>query len=166
MQLWRRKYGFSLIEILITLFIIAIIVGFSTQLFSTYFGHRKQYLYMQQLYHDLKFARVEAIVLDVPVAIQAYNSQENSISDNWCDGWVLYKNSDKKDLQQTSQILKQHAGIKNCNIIFSGSLCASYFQFSPNGSSDYQNGSFSFYDGTQVTMKITVNQIGRVRWVS
>lgn len=160
----RFLRGFSLIEILISLVIIGIVILFSIQVFSDYFTHRKQYLYMQQLYHDLKFSRVEAIVLDVPVVIQAYNSEQNSVSTNWCDGWVIYRNSNQQAVPQAAQIVKIHAGMKNCDIVFSGSLAFPYFQFFPNGSSDYQNGSFSFYDQSKVTMKIIINQVGRVRW--
>ena len=152
----RLSRGFSLIEILISLAIVSIVALFSIQGISSFFEHRKQRVYMQQLYHDLKWARVEAIVLNVPVAIQP--------NKDWCMGWVIFKNNEMQGLTSASQILKNHDGIKNCKITFSGSLGFSYFQFIPDGTSDYQNGSFSFYDQEKVTMKIIVNQVGRVRW--
>lgn len=154
----RTEHGFSLIEMVAALFIAGIITLFSAQGFSDYFQHRKQRLLMQQLYHDLKWARVEAIVLNMPVAIQP--------NKEWCAGWTIFKNNDDKGLLSASQLLKVRDGMKNCNITFSGSLGFSYFQFLPEGTSNYQNGHFYFYDHEKVTMQIIINQTGRVRWVS
>ena len=145
----RISQGFSLIEILVSLVIVSIIALFSVQGFSDFFEHRKQRIYMQQLYHDLKWARVEAIVLNTPVTIQP--------NQDWCAGW---------EMSSTSQVLKHRNGIKNCKITFSGSLKAPYFQFVPDGSSNYQNGHFYFYDQEKVMMQIIINQMGRVRWIS
>ena len=143
----RLSQGFSLIEILISLTIVSIVALFSVQGISEFFDHRKQRVFMQQLYHDLKWARVEAIVLNTPVTLQA--------NQDWCMGW---------EMSSTSQVLKHRDGIKNCKIIFSGSLSATTFQFIPNGSSNYQNGHFYFYEQGKVTMKIVINPVGRVRW--
>lgn len=146
----RLSQGFSLLEILISLVIVSIIALFSIQGISDFFEHRKQRVYMQQLYHDLKWARAEAVALNTLVMLQA--------NQDWCAGWEMRSNS---------QVLKHREGIKNyCKIIFSGSLSATSFQFAPDGSSNYQNGHFYFYDHEKVTMKIIVNQLGRVRWES
>ena len=145
----RLSPGFSLLEILISLAIVSIIVLFSVQGFADFFEHRKQRVYMQQLYHDLKWSRVEAIVLNTPVTIQA--------NQDWCAGW---------EITTAAKTLKHHEGIKNCKLIFSGSLGLSSFQFLPEGTSNYQTGHFYFYDHEKVTMQIIVNQTGRVRWVS
>jgi prepilin-type N-terminal cleavage/methylation domain-containing protein len=155
----RTERGFSLIEILITLVIMAVIAGFSVEGISSYFQQREQRVFMQQLYHDLKWTRVEAIVLGVPVAIQAKDV-------DWCGGWIIFKNSEKTGFTAESQLLKTREGIKNCKIVFSSSLKFSYFQFFPEGSSNYQAGHFYFYNQSNLTMKIIINQIGRVSWVS
>lgn len=141
--------GFSLIEILVSLVIVSIIAAFSIQGISNFFEHRQQRIYMQQLYHDLKWARVEAIVLNTPITVQPNH--------DWCAGWSI---------GSTSQVLKQRDGIQHCKIIFSGSLGTENFQFVPNGSSNYQNGHFYFYHQEKVTMQIIINQTGRVRWDS
>lgn len=147
MHIFKCTTGFSLIEILISLVIISIIMLFSVEGMSTFFEHRKQRVYMQQLYHDLKWARAEAIALNMPITLQA--------NQDWCSGWTM---------SSAAQVLKHHDGINNCNIIFSGSLGASSFQFIPDGTSNYQNGHFYFYDQEKVTMKIIINPVGRVRW--
>lgn len=145
----RFSSGFSLIEILISLSIASIVALFSIQGISDYFEHRKQRIFMQQLYHDLKWARVEAVALNAPVRLQA--------NQDWCAGWEMISNT---------QVLKHREGIKNCKIEFSGSLGATSFQFMPDSTSNYQNGHFYFYDHEKVTMQIIINQIGRVRWES
>ena len=158
-----RQAGFSLIELMIALAIIFILALFSVQGFSNFFEHRKKRLYMQQLYHDLKWARVEAIVLNIPVTIQPYNNQLDIITNTWCDGWVIFKNSDNIGLETTAQVLKIHSGLQDCHITFSSFPERAYFQFLPEGTSDYQNGTFRFYDQSNVSMEIIVNQTGRVR---
>lgn len=162
----RAEYGFSLIELLVVLLIIGIMMLFSIQGISGFFQHRKQRLLMQQLYHDLKWTRIEAIALDMPVAIQPYNSLKNSITNNWCDGWVIFKNPEKQGLTNAAQQLKIRAGALDCGITFSSFPELPYFQFLPEGISDYQNGTFRFYDQSQVMMEIVINQAGRVRWDS
>ncbi len=163
---YRRQAGFSLLELVVTFVIILITALFSVQGFADFFEHRKQRIFMQQLYHDLKWARVEAIVLNVPVAMQPYNDQLNVITTTWCDGWVIFKNSDNNGLKKSAQILKTHSGLQDCHITFSSFPELVYFQFLPEGASDYQNGTFRFYDQSKVSMEIIVNQTGRVRWVS
>ncbi|MES2203659.1 MAG: GspH/FimT family protein [Pseudomonadota bacterium] len=102
---------------------------------------------MRQLYHDLKWARVEAIVLNTRITLASNSS--------WCAGW---------EISSASQVLKHRDGIENCKITFSGSLSATSFQFIADGSSNYQSGHFYFYDQEKVTMKIIINPVGRVRW--
>lgn len=162
----RLIKGLSLLEILISLIIGSIIIILSASSIAHYFDHRKHYIYMQQLYHDLKWARMEAVALNIPVAIQPYDSATNSVETDWCDGWAVYKNPHKKNLLDAAQIVKIHDGIKDCSITFSSSLSYAYFQFLPQGMTDYQDGSFSFYENSVVTMRIIINQTGRVRWVS
>lgn len=162
----RAEYGFSLIELLVVLLLVSIILLLSVEGVSSFFQHRKQRLLMQQLYHDLKWTRIEAIALDMPVAIQPYNSLNHRVTDNWCHGWAVFKNPEKQGFTQSSQLLKVHAGSPDCGITFSSFPELPYFQFLPEGISDYQNGTFRFYDQSQVTMEIVVNQAGRVRWDS
>lgn len=160
-----KNQGFSLLEILVALLIGGIIVLFSVNSIADYFAHRKQYVYMQQLYHDIKWARTEAVALNIPVVIQPYDSVVNAVATDWCQGWAVYKNSQETGLQDSAQILKIHeASQAACRIVFSSSLGFNYFQFQPQGNSNYQNGHFYFYDGEEVTMQIIINQVGRIRW--
>lgn len=146
----RKPYGFSVIEILITFVIASGMVLLSVQGISRYFQQRQQYVFMQQLYHDLKWARVEAIVLNEKVTVQP--------KQDWCAGWEI--------LRANSRILKTHPGLKNCQIVFSSFPELMYFQFTPQGTSGYQNATFTFYDQSTISMQIVINQAGRVRWVS
>ncbi len=147
----RKPYGFSLLEIIITLSIAAVIILFSVGEISRYFEQRKQHIFMEQLYHDVKWSRIEAILLDQKVRIEPHG--------DWCAGWDV--------IHSETTIIKTHAGIDDCKIIFSGFPASrSYFQFSPSGSSDYQNATFEFYDASKLTSKIVINQAGRVSWVS
>jgi len=145
----QKKHGFSLIDVLVTIALISIVSWISTQTIVTYFSHRKQYLFMQELYHDLKWARIESIVLSQYIRV---------VSDgNWCHGWVV-------DNPQTQHIFKQYQGIDKCRIDFSSFPSLTYFQFSPRGRSDEQNATFTFYDDDKKVVDIIINKAGRVRW--
>ena len=158
-----KYWGISLIEILIALFIGSIIIFFSVNSIADYFTHRKQDVYMQQLYHDLKWARTEAVALNIPVAIQPYH--DDKVATDWCQGWAVYKNPQGNGLQDSTQILKIRAASESaCHIVFSSSLGFDSFQFQPQGNSNYQNGHFYFYNGEKLIKKIIINQVGRVRW--
>lgn len=145
----KKNDGFSLIDVLVTLLLITIISWISIRGIVTYFSYRKQYLFMQTLYHDLKWARIESIVLDQSIRV---------VSDgDWCHGWVI-------DNQETHHIFRQQQGIDKCRINFSSFPSLPYFQFSPRGRSDEQNATFTFYDQDQKKMSIIINKAGRVRW--
>ncbi|MCD8525557.1 MAG: GspH/FimT family protein [Gammaproteobacteria bacterium] len=145
----KKNDGFSLIDVLVTIVLISIILWTSTTGIVTYFSHRKQYLFMQQLYHDLKWARIESIVLSQSIRVAS--------DGDWCHGWVV-------DDQETQHIFKRHEGIENCRIDFSSFPSLTYFQFSPRGRSDEQNATFTFFDQNQKIMRIIINKAGRVRW--
>ena len=144
----RKLQGISLIEIVIALVMSVIVVLWGAQGMTTYFQQRKQYVFMQQLYHDLKWARLEAIVLQDLVTVQAHQ--------DWCHGWDI--------VRSTHQVLKIRTGLQDCQIIFSSFPQLAYFQFSPEGASYYQNATFTFYVKQQASMQIVINQAGRVRW--
>lgn len=148
-----------------TLLMSSSILWLSVSGIQHYFAHRQRYLYMQQLYHDLKWARMEAIALNIPVAIQAYDAQKNSVTSDWCRGWVIFKNPNKTSVVATASMLKINPGRTDCMLIFSTTVHAVYFQFLPQSQIDYQDGSFVFYEHAVATMKIVINQRGRAYWV-
>lgn len=144
----RKLNAFSLIEILISLLMISLIAFFSVKGISDYFEARNQSIFMKKLYDDLKWARIEAIILHEKVRVQP--------NLNWCDGWRI--------ITESGSVLKVHSGMKGAEILFSSFPDLQYMQFSPQGSSDYQNATFTLINSYHDSMEIIVNQAGRVRW--
>lgn len=175
MNHFLRNKGFSLIELFFSLMIISIVIIFSIMGLQEYQKKREIKLYAKALYHDLKWARIEAVLLNQPVKIMPNNNQ-------WCDGWLLFLDSKNKSENKNANynfsenILKQQAGLSHCKIKFSSFPARQYFRFLPEGISDYQNGSYYFYSntnasastginsGAELLSKVIVSQMGRVRF--
>lgn len=163
----KKTKAFSLIEVLVVLVIIGLMTTFSIIGLQQYQKTRELKLYAKALYHDLKWARIESILLNQPVEISPANH-------NWCDGWIVAKDgSNNKDDELENKLLKQQAGLANCKIKFSSFPRKNIFRFLPEGITDYQNGSYYFYsnatnnNGNQpnkLLAKIVVSQMGRVRF--
>lgn len=160
--LYKKTKAFSLIEVLVALVMIGLIATFSIVGLQKFQGSRKVKLYARALYHDLKWARIEAVLLNQPIKITPSNN-------NWCDGWVVAKdsnNSDSSDSESENNLLKQQAGLANCKIKFNSFPRRNYFKFLPEGMTDYQNGSYYFYQDNNLNLisKIIISQIGRIRF--
>lgn len=164
---YKKTKAFSLIEVLVVLVIVGLISTFSIAGLQQYQKTRELKLYAKALYHDLKWARIESILLNQPVEISPANN-------NWCDGWIVAKDtSNNKDSEPENKLLKQQAGLVNCKIKFSSFPRKNVFRFLPEGITDYQNGSYYFYSSdnnshstqpNKLLAKIVVSQIGRVRF--
>lgn len=164
---YKKTKAFSLIEVLIALVIIGLITTFSIAGLQKFQNIREVKLYAKALYHDLKWARIEAVLLNKPIKIIPNNN-------NWCDGWVVIKDSNahnesednSRDNEAENQMLKQQAGLRNCKIQFNSFSQKNYFRFLPEGITDYQNGSYYFYEinKSNIVSKVIVSQIGRVRF--
>lgn len=139
--------AFTLVEALISLLIIGIASAITVP--SYRFLHKKYQAMIerQQLIRVIRYARQQAISYQQRVTIQG--------DPQWTSGYLV--SAHHRVLGRFSSQIEQG------ELIWSGFPQSESLQFSPNGMTYHQNGSFSCYLRGQLQWKLIVNKAGRVR---
>ncbi len=140
--------AFTLVEALISLLFIGIASAIAVP--SYCFLHKKYQAMIarQQLVRVIRFARRQAISYQQHVIMRG--------DPRWTNGYRV--SAAHKVLRRFSSQIKQG------ELVWNAFPQSEYLQFSPNGMTYQQNGSFSYYLQGQLQWKLVVNKAGRVRF--
>ena len=91
-----RAAGFTVIELLIGVTVLAILLALAGPSFSSLTGSTRVSSSTSTLAADIKFARTEALMRNVPVLVCAKNSSSSAClnSASWQTGWVVCVDAD------------------------------------------------------------------------
>lgn len=91
-----RQFGFTLVELMVVVFIIAAIAVFGVPSFGNYIANRKVNAAATQIASSLQMARSQAVTLGRNVGICGTNQTATSCANgsNWSDGWIVYISSE------------------------------------------------------------------------
>lgn len=144
--------GFTLVELLITLALVAIVANIAVPAFEGLITRNRQQALMEQVETSLNKARTDAILKRRTVEICGSNNGQ-TCSANWASGWLV-RTSDNQVLQLTQ--LPTHD-----NLRWSGFQQS--IRFRDNGSSPTGNGRFYECHKQQVAWQLILNRQGRLR---
>lgn len=178
MTLLSRK-GFTLVEVLITLVVAAILLGLATPTITTLTRNKMITTQANELVSSLALARSEALkrVSRVTVCKSADGSSCTNTG-SWDQGWIVFNDSDN-DAQVGSstgvgtsqQIIKVYSALDGGNTLTGSTNVANYVSYVSSGHSKlidgtFQAGSLVLCDDRgagEHAREITVNITGRVR---
>jgi len=129
---FKAVEGFSLIELMVTLFIVAILMSWAVPSFRGFLIRQSIRLQSNGLIADLIFAKSSAINLSRYIVVQSKNDLD------WSDGWWIYidaNHNQKKD--DPSDILLRDVGYASDGLEIVSSTNSILFNtvgFSPTGS--------------------------------
>ncbi|MCF6252210.1 MAG: GspH/FimT family pseudopilin [Methylococcaceae bacterium] len=160
--------GFSLIELMITIAIAAIVMGIGIPGFVQVIKNNRLATNANELISSINLSRSEAIKRNVRVFVE----RKGGTSSNWDNGWNVFidLNSDNTYNSGTDTLLKTYPALSNSYTLRTGANYANWISFLPSGlinsSSGTNNDSFRLCataGDTVNSRKITINTVGRAR---
>lgn len=92
----RSNAGFSLYELLMTLTLIAVVIGLGVPSFAGITARNRQHVEINALFHAIHLARKESIMRRRVVSIcPSLDGLVCSPSRDWSAGWLMFENADK-----------------------------------------------------------------------
>jgi type IV fimbrial biogenesis protein FimT len=164
MHRWRLL-GFTALELLVTMGVVAILLAASVPAFKNYSSNLRMKTAMDSLQTDLNLARGRAISHNIETVIcPALGPDDCSGEPDWVNGWIVFTdlNGDRQK-QPGEPLFKQAGAVELINI--SSSRGRSYVRFYPNGTSPGSNISILFCDrrGAGHAGIVAVSNSGRIR---
>lgn len=91
----RQQTGFTLIELMVVVALVAILVAIATPSFVSLIQSNRVSAEVNSFAGDLQFARSEAIKQGIPVSVCASSDGKNCLGSNtWQSGWIVFSDLD------------------------------------------------------------------------
>ena len=161
--------GFTLIELMIVLTIIASLLSLTIPSFNSLLQKYRSYHVVSALYQHLNYARAEAVTRSKVITV--CGTDDNTTcngSKDWSDLLILIfvddnGNGDTDDEETILKIfdLKQEGG----TLFWRSFRNKSYLQWLPNGFTNYQSGNFTYCPANKdahYAKKLIMNVAGRI----
>ncbi len=160
----KKHSGFTLIELMIVLGIVAILMAFAAPSFQNFVKNDRLSTQINTLVAHLAYARSEAVLRAQQVGLCASSNQTTCTGGDWKDGWLVYVDSDNSDSYNasTDTILRVNQALSGNNEL--SSTIGTNFLYDDRGYA-ISNGSFSLCDdrSTAYAKMIVISNTGRVR---
>lgn len=147
--------GFSLFELLLTLFISMIIILIAIPSQKLLLDHAHHQVMSSQLLRAINLARSEAVMRGIPVML-CKSTDQKTCGGDWRDGYLIMAEEKVLFVFRNSNAGVLHwRGFRNPNSL----------QFMPSGLLYADNGTFWYCDEKNPVWGIVLNQAGRERLV-
>ena len=161
----RINAGFSLLELMVTVSIVAILVSLGVPSFQSFALKQRLSSAVNALHNDLLLARAQAIHRDMQVIVCPWAADSGCTgTSDWSEGWIVFGDSNEdKNIQNDETILRY--GQKVENVMIHSTAGRSNFRFYSNGTAPGSNGSISLcgLGGPQKARKLVISNLGRIR---
>ncbi len=160
--------GFSLIEVIVTLAIAAIVLSIGVPSFQSYTQNNRQTIAINELATALQFARNSAITHRTRTAMCKSSDGANCTTDGtWTQGWIVFSDANNNNtLDAGENTLRVHGAVQG-NVTISGNAnTADLVAFNPQGILASLNGRITYCDsrGHNYATALFISRAGRVRF--
>lgn len=168
----RRQRGFSLLELLVTISVAAILIAIAVPSLSLFIQNSREDAQADSLISSLQYARSEAVKRDADVEVCASTDQATcSGAANWATGWIVEAVPTPPAAATVLQVMPQLGGNNTLSGTFNGAG-VTQVTFQPNGfvkaaggAGVYLNTYFTLCDsrGATYARDIEITGIGAVQ---
>jgi len=116
----KRETGITLIELMITIAIAAILISLAAPNMTASIQNNRMVTQVNELHASLNVARSEAVKRNASISV-CRSSNGTSCTGNWEDGWVVFADSDADgSVDAGEEVLQVHGAIAgNTDLAFS-----------------------------------------------
>lgn len=161
----RNNAGFSLLELMVTVSIMAILVSLGVPAFQDFALKQRLNAAVNALHNDLLLARSQAIHRDMQVIACPWTVGSGCTGKtDWSEGWIVFGDSNEDNNFQDGESILRH-GQKVENVMIHSTTGRTNFRFYSNGTAPGSNGSISLcgLGGPKKARKLVISNLGRVR---
>jgi len=163
-----RQNGFSLIEVIVTMAIAAVVLSIGIPSFQSYTQNNRQTIVVNELATALRLARNSAITHRIrTVVCKSADSINCTTMGTWTQGWIVFTDTDNNNtLDAGENILRVHGPVQG-NVTISGNAnTADLIAFNPQGILASLNGRITYCDsrGNDFATALFISRGGRVRF--
>lgn len=159
----NRDQGFTLVELLITISILAIVLTMAIPTFSTVTDSIRQRTQVNQLLADLNFARSRAITSRRTVSLCAGQTSCDGVA-RWKNQIIIFEDVNANGALDNNELpvrVSTLAGSHEWN--WGNFRNQRHMSFKPDGTTHSLNGTFTLCRKNQALRKIVINITGRTR---
>jgi type IV fimbrial biogenesis protein FimT len=102
----RTQQAFTLLELMVTLSIFAILVGFAVPSFNKQISSSRSNALAEDFLSAFNYARTQSVALGKKVTVCAANATATDCSTNWNAGWIVFIDSAASDTTKPPLISK------------------------------------------------------------
>lgn len=117
----RNRLGYTLYELLMTLTLVALIVGLGLPAFGSMLARSKMRVEVNALFHAIHLARKESIMRKRVVSLCPSRDGLNcEPGRDWSTGWLMFENSDRDEPPQrdaSEPVLQAHVVHRDVRIV-------------------------------------------------
>ena len=137
-----RPNGFTLVELMVTLAVLAILVGFAVPAYNTFTRNQRLDAARDALLNGLLQARAEAVSRNKAVSLCASADGGSCLATaDFASGWIVYEDGKTDDTTQLGTLIRREGGRRQVSIRVrpadSTATPRTFFRYTPTGVSTY-----------------------------